>query len=190
MSKMRWTGSLVLGVALVGGCSSGGEAAKARTKGDATTTAARSSATGSDGFHFACRCTSTTTGGPAGASQPPRDFSATVKIRGGKARVDFVSEMGPAMRKGSYMLVDAGAKQVMFVLPDGKRIMSMDSVGGSPMTAMRRPGCNARDCRPQSRRAERVRGASGRRVSEHDGRCHDCHAKHVAGDGFRSRWRQ
>ncbi len=59
-----------------------------------------------------------------------------MKIRGGTARVDFATEMGPVMRKGSYMLVDAGTKQLMFVLPDDKRIISMDSAGGSPMAAM------------------------------------------------------
>ena len=34
------------------------------------------------------------------------------------------------------MLVHSGAKQVMFVRPDDKRVISMDSAGGSPMEAM------------------------------------------------------
>jgi hypothetical protein len=137
MSHMRSIGWLMLGSSLLLGCSSGAASRSTTDSSGAASAATAAAADDGDGFHFTYRGTATTTGGPVQGSQTPRDYSATVRIRGGKARVDFASEMGRVMRKGSYMLVDAASRQVMIVLPEEKRIITMDSAGGSLTKAMR-----------------------------------------------------
>lgn len=129
MLRASAMGFMCVVVLSVVACSSESGAGKA---GDAAAPAAatRADIPGSgDGFHFTYSGTMSTTLPSAKAPEAPRNVSTTVRVRDGKARVEFSAAMAPGMTAGTYALMDAGSATMTLVMPAKKEAMTM-SPGG------------------------------------------------------------
>jgi hypothetical protein len=124
MLRASVLGSLCVTALSAVACSSDGGAGKA---GDAAAPAAatRADIPGSgDGFHFTYSGTMSSAS-PSAKAPEARNVSTTVRVRGGKARVDFPGDMAPGVAAGTYALMDAGSATMTLVMPAKKEAMTM-----------------------------------------------------------------
>jgi hypothetical protein len=129
-------GAVVLGVAMLTVACGGEGAAKPGGDSAATTATARPAAGRGEGYTLRFTSSSTVERGrvPRGADGTARtEMMGTVKLQGGKARLDFnqlpqspTSGAPSAIQEGGFMLLDAGTKRFIMVNPKTREAIQMD----------------------------------------------------------------